>query len=117
MTGKTSLISSLTVVKNSKKFTLNLVRPSISTSLLQEAAWKIQFVEVHKSPTYAEVFVALGMTPKVANSLSTTLMPNGGKFGLVLTQDMLDAAYAVGGWGGVFVLNGDNVVVTKVTIE
>jgi hypothetical protein len=30
---------------------------------------------------------------------------------------MLDAAYAVGGWGGVFVLNGDNVVVTKVTIE
>jgi hypothetical protein len=30
---------------------------------------------------------------------------------------MLDAAYTKGGWGGVFVLNGDNVKCTKITIE
>jgi hypothetical protein len=42
---------------------------------------------------------------------------NGGKYALKLTQEMLDAAYTSQGWGGVFVLNGDNVKCTKITIE
>ena len=35
----------------------------------------------------------------------------------VITQEMLDAAYIQQWWGGVFVLNGDNVKCTKITIE
>jgi hypothetical protein len=81
-----------------------------------EAAWKIQFVEGHWGPTYASI-CSLGNDTESGKFTEYDLDANGGKFGLVLTQDMLDAAYAVGGWGGVFVLNGDNVVVTKVTIE
>ena len=45
------------------------------------------------------------------------LAGNGGKYGLVLTQAMLDAAYTQQWWGGVFVLNGDNIKCTKITIE
>lgn len=42
---------------------------------------------------------------------------NGGRISIVLTQAMLDAAYTVGYWGNVFLLNGDDVKCTKVTIE
>ncbi len=35
---------------------------------------------------------------------------------VVLTQEILDRAFAAQGWGGVFYLNGDNVKCTKVTI-
>ena len=32
-----------------------------------------------------------------------------------MTQEMLDAAFTQQWWGGVFVLNGDNVVVDRIT--
>ena len=41
---------------------------------------------------------------------------NGGKFGITLTQEMLDAAYVQQWWGGTFVLNGDDVRCTKITL-
>ena len=41
---------------------------------------------------------------------------NNGIIPLTITQEMLDAAYTPGGWGGVFVLNGDNFKCTKISI-
>lgn len=39
-----------------------------------------------------------------------------GKFGLELTQEILDAALTQQYWGGAFLLNGDNIKCTKVTL-
>ena len=36
---------------------------------------------------------------------------------LELTQEMIDKAYQAGGWGGSFLLNGDNTKCTKVTFK
>lgn len=79
-----------------------------------EAAWKIQFVEGHWGPTYASI-CSLGNDTESGKFTEYDLDANKGNFSIEVTQDILDAAYKVGGWGGVFVLNGDNVVVDKVT--
>ena len=81
-----------------------------------ETAWKLQIVEGHWGPTY-ESICSIGNDTESGKFTEYDLAGNGGKYGLELTQEILDAALKVGGWGGVFVLNGDNVVVTKVTIE
>lgn len=81
-----------------------------------EEAWKLQIVEGHWGPTYASI-CSLGNDTESGKFTEYDLEGNGGKYGLTLTQEMLDAAFAKGGWGGVFVLNGDNVKCTKVTIE
>ena len=41
---------------------------------------------------------------------------NGGKVAITLTQEMLDAAYVQQWGGGTFVLNGDNVKCTMITL-
>ena len=81
-----------------------------------ETAWKLQIVEGHWGPTY-ESICSIGNDTESGKFTEYDLAGNGGKYGLELTQEILDAALKAGGWGGVFVLNGDNVVVTKVTIE
>ena len=79
-----------------------------------EAAWKIQFIEGHWGPTYASI-CSIGNDTEGGKFTEYDLEANKGNFSIEVTQEMLDAAYKVGGWGGVFVLNGDNVVVDKVT--
>ena len=79
-----------------------------------EAAWKIQFIEGHWGPTYASI-CSIGNDTEGGKFTEYDLEANKGNFSIEVTQEMLDAAYKVVGWGGVFVLNGDNVVVDKVT--
>jgi hypothetical protein len=81
-----------------------------------EPAWKLQIVEGHWGPTYFSI-CSLGNDTESGKFTEYDLEGNGGKFAMTLTQAMLDAAYTKGGWGGVFVLNGDNVKCTKITIE
>lgn len=86
------------------------------------ADWKLELVEGHWGPTYKS-FCASGIDSGdgafTENGKFTEydLEANGGKIKLELTQEMLDAAYKAAGWGGVFVLNGDNAKVTKVTLQ
>ena len=79
-----------------------------------EAAWKIQFVEGHWGPTYASI-CSIGNDTESGKFTEYDLDANKGYFNLVVTQEMLDAAFVQQWWGGVFVLNGDNVVVDKIT--
>ena len=77
--------------------------------------WKVEIVEGHWGPTYRSI-CAVGNDTEGGKFTEYDLDANGGKYGLTLTQEMLDAAYAAGGWGGVFVLNGDNTKCTKITL-
>ena len=81
-----------------------------------DAAWKVQFIEGHWGDTYASI-CSFGNDTEGGKFAEYDLEGNKGKFALKLTQEMLDAAYVQQWWGGVFVLNGDNVKCTKVTIE
>ena len=77
--------------------------------------WKVEIVEGHWGPTYRSI-CAVGNDTEGGKFTEYDLDANGGKYGLTLTQEMLDAAYAAVGWGGVFVLNGDNTKCTKITL-
>jgi len=79
-----------------------------------EAAWKIQFVEGHWGPTYASI-CSIGNDTEGGKFTEYDLDANKGYFSIVVTQEMLDAAFTQQWWGGVFVLNGDNVVVDRIT--
>ena len=81
-----------------------------------EDAWKLQIVEGHWGPTYASI-CSFGNDTEGGKFTEYDLAGNSGKYALKLTQEMLDAAYIQQWWGGVFVLNGDNVKCTKITIE
>lgn len=45
------------------------------------------------------------------------LAAHGYSLDLVLTQEMLDAAYTIGYWGGTFVVIGDNLVLKAISLE
>lgn len=77
------------------------------------ADWKLQVVEGHWGATYISV-CAVGSDTESGKFTETAL--EGGFFTLTVTQEMLDAAAEPKNWGGIFVLNGDNVKVTKVTV-
>lgn len=77
--------------------------------------WKIQIVEGHWGPTYLSV-CAVGADTEGGKFTEYDLDSNGGKVGLTLTQEMIDAAYVQQWWGGTFVLNGDNTKCTKITL-
>ena len=79
-----------------------------------EAAWKIQFVEGHWGPTYASI-CSIGNDTEGGKFTEYDLDANKGNFSIEVTQAMLDAAFTQQWWGGVFVLNGDNVVIDKIT--
>lgn len=77
--------------------------------------WKVEIVEGHWGPTYKSI-CAVGADTEGGKFTEYDLDANGGKFGLTLTQEMLDAAFTQQWWGGTFVLNGDNTKCTKITL-
>lgn len=81
-----------------------------------EANWKVQVVEGHWGPTYTSV-CSFGENTEEGKFTEYDLDANGGCVAITLTQEMLDAALEVKYWGGVLLLNGDNIICTKVTIE
>ena len=80
-----------------------------------EPAWKLEVVEGHWGPTYCS-YCSVGNDTEGGKFTEWDLDANGGKLAITLTQEMLDAAYVQQWWGGTFVLNGDNVKVTKITL-
>ncbi len=77
--------------------------------------WKVEIVEGHWGPTYKSI-CAVGADTEGGKFTEYDLDANGGKFGLTLTQEMLDAAFKQQWWGGTFILNGDNTKCTKITL-
>ena len=77
--------------------------------------WKLEIVEGHWGPSYAALCALDGDT-EGGKFTAYDLEANGGKVGVTLTQEMLDAAYVQQWWGGTFVLNGDNTKCTKITL-
>lgn len=51
------------------------------------------------------------------NSGNWNLSEHGGAIEFTVTQDIYNAITTAGGWGGSFLLNGDNVICTKVTLQ
>lgn len=78
-----------------------------------DAIWQLEILEGHWGPWYC-AFANEADDPKFT---IWDLDAHNGAIEFKLTQEMLDAAYVQQWWGGVFVLNGDNVKVTKITIE
>lgn len=81
-----------------------------------QADWKVQIVEGHWGPTYLSV-CSMGNDTEDGKFEEYDLDANGGKITITLTQAMLDAAYTQQWWGGVFLLNGDNIKCTKITLQ
>lgn len=77
--------------------------------------WKLEVCEGHWGPAYFD-YCAVGADTEGGKFTEWDLDANGGKVGLTLTQEMLDAAYVQQWWGGTFVLNGDNTKCTKITL-
>ena len=80
-----------------------------------EEHWKLQIVEGHWGPTYCS-YCSVGNDTEGGKFAEWDLASKGGCFSLTVNQEMIDAAMKSQGWGGIFVLNGDNVKVTKVTV-
>ena len=80
-----------------------------------DSAWKLEIVEGHWGPTYCSN-CSVGNDTEGGKFTEYDLAANGGKLKVTLTQAMLDAAFVQQWWGGTFVLNGDNVKVTKITL-
>ena len=68
--------------------------------------WQLQIVEGHWGPTYGNFTFE-----------NWDLAANNGAVSFSLTQEMLDAAYTVQNWGGVFLANGYRTTITKITVE
>lgn len=81
-----------------------------------EDAWKLEILEGHWGPSYVAV-CSVGNDTEDGKFSEWDLNANGGKVTITLTQAMLDAAYTQQWWGGVFVLNGDNLKCTKITLQ
>lgn len=77
--------------------------------------WKLEILEGHWGPSYC-CYCAVGTDTEGGKFTECDLAANGGKIGVTLTQEMLDAAFVQQWWGGTFVLNGDNVKCTKITL-
>lgn len=77
--------------------------------------WKLEILEGHWGPSYC-CYCAVGTDTEGGKFTEYDLAANGGKIGVTLTQEMLDAAFVQQWWGGTFVLNGDNVKCTKITL-
>lgn len=78
--------------------------------------WKIQIIEGHWGATYISICNVGNSNLEDGKFTEYDLAGNGGKVGLVLTDEILAAAYNQQGWGGTFVANGDKIKVTKITI-
>lgn len=73
--------------------------------------WQAKIVEGHWGPTY----MAIAKTA-VDEFEEYDLDANGGAIKLTLTQTILDAAYTQQWWGGTFIVQGQNFVLTKITV-
>lgn len=71
-----------------------------------EPNWNLQIWEGHWAGSYTD-----------HNQDNWDLAGHNGAVELEITQSIFDAATTAGGWGNPFLLNGDNVICTKVTIE
>ena len=78
--------------------------------------WKIQIIEGHWGATYISICNVGNSNLEDGKFTEYDLAGNGGKVGLVLTDEILAAAYTQQWWGGTFVANGDKIKVTKITI-
>lgn len=81
-----------------------------------DSDWKVEILEGHWGPSYG-AFCAFGSDTEGGKFTEYDLAANKGRIGIVLTQEMLDTALTQQWWGGTFLLNGDNIKCTKVTIE
>ena len=79
-----------------------------------DSDWKLEILEGHWGPSYS-AWCAVGSDTEGGKFEETSLAD--GYVTITLTQAMLDAAYTQQWWGGVFVLNGDNVKCTKITLK
>lgn len=79
-----------------------------------EDTWQVKIVEGHWGPEYA--CICSEGNDNGGEFTVYDLAGNDGKFGLELTQEILDAALTQQYWGGAFLLNGDNIKCTKVTL-
>ena len=68
--------------------------------------WNLQVVEGHWGGNFCDY-----------SNENYNLDEHNGAVELTLTQEMLDKLFTVQNWGGSFILNGDNIVCTKITIE
>ena len=80
-----------------------------------EADWKLKIVEGHWGPEYC-AYCAAGTDTNGGEFTEWDLDANGGYIPLTLTDEILTAALTQQWWGGVFIANGDNVKVTKITL-
>ncbi|MGM9786236.1 MAG: IPT/TIG domain-containing protein, partial [Candidatus Cryptobacteroides sp.] len=80
-----------------------------------DPAWKLQIVEGHWGPTYASI-CSVGNDTEDGKFTEYDLDANGGRYALEVTQDIYNAAMTQQRWGGIFLLNGDKVKVTKLTV-
>ncbi|MGM9735832.1 MAG: IPT/TIG domain-containing protein [Candidatus Cryptobacteroides sp.] len=80
-----------------------------------DPAWKLQIVEGHWGPTYASI-CSVGNDTEDGKFTEYDLDANGGRYALEVTQDIYNAAMTQQWWGGIFLLNGDKVKVTKLTV-
>ena len=78
--------------------------------------WKLEIVEGHWSGAVYKQVCAIGADTESGKFTEYDLNANGGKVGVVLTQEMLDTFYVQQWWGGTFILNGDNTKCTKITL-
>ena len=67
--------------------------------------WQFQLWEGHWCGLYLAI-----------DSLQYNLSASGNRIGFTLTQDILDIAYTQQWWGGTFLVIGDNIKLTKITL-
>ena len=75
------------------------------------ADWQVKIVEGHWGPTYLAVAEVAE-----AEFSAYDFAGNGNCIKMTLTQAMLDAAYTQQWWGGTFIVQGQNFILTKVTV-
>lgn len=80
-----------------------------------EKDWKLQIVEGHWGDTYVSK-CSVGNDTENGKFSEIDLAANGGYISFTLTESMIAASKVAGGWGGIFVANGDNVKITKITV-
>ncbi len=81
-----------------------------------QSDWKVDIWEGHWGPVYLSV-CSVGNDTDGGKFTEYDLDANGGKIELTLTQDILDTAYTQQWWGGTFLLSGDNLKCTKITLQ
>lgn len=80
-----------------------------------ESNWQVQIIDGHWNGTTYGAFSNVGNSNE-GEFTEIDLDAAGGRIGFTITEAMYNNALVAGGWGEIFVLNGDNLKVTKVTV-